>query len=174
MLGRWPRGPDLKNIVDHVVVDLLRINRNDVSHDTRAVRERELHDLALIDLNRCGFHGGRGCLTNRASAAGARTAGAPCARSYHAISQAHKRNSSLLGRARLLQALVMRRLGFREQSRRARPETRCRLNRGPLPAPRPVPPEHRARRGAPGSKRGGGARAAAARPGRDTGYGLGL
>jgi hypothetical protein len=45
-------------------------------------------------------------LTNRASAAGASSAGAPCARSYYATGQAHKRNSSLLGRARQLQALV--------------------------------------------------------------------
>ena len=48
------------------------------------------------------------CLTNRASAAGARFAGAPRARSFYATRQAHKRNSSLLGRARQLQALVMR------------------------------------------------------------------
>ena len=47
-------------------------------------------------------------LTNRASAAGARQAGAPCARSSYATRQAHKRNSSLLGRARQLQALVRR------------------------------------------------------------------
>src|SRR5512134_1548080 len=46
------------------------------------------------------------CLTNRASAAGARHAGAPCARSFYASPRAHKRNSSLLGRARQLQALV--------------------------------------------------------------------
>jgi len=40
-----------------------------------------------------------GCrLTNRASAAGARFAGAPCARSFYGTRQAHKRNSSLLGR----------------------------------------------------------------------------
>src|SRR5512145_111781 len=45
-------------------------------------------------------------LTNRASAAGARSAGAPCARSFYGTRQAHKRNSSLLGRARQLQALV--------------------------------------------------------------------
>ena len=45
-------------------------------------------------------------LTNRASAAGARFAGAPRARSFYATGQAHKRNSSLLGRARQLQALV--------------------------------------------------------------------
>ena len=45
-------------------------------------------------------------LTNRASAAGARLAGAPCARFFYATGQAHKRNSSLLGRARQLQALV--------------------------------------------------------------------
>ena len=50
----------------------------------------------------------KGCLTNRASAAGARFAGAPCARSFYATRQAHKRNSSLLGRARQLQALVRR------------------------------------------------------------------
>src|SRR5512145_3066867 len=48
------------------------------------------------------------CLTNRASAAGARFAGAPRARSFYATRQAHKRNSSLLGRARQLQALVRR------------------------------------------------------------------
>ena len=52
-------------------------------------------------------------LTNRASAAGAGLAGTPCARSFHATSQAHKRNSSLLGRARQLQALV-RRLALHE------------------------------------------------------------
>jgi hypothetical protein len=51
--------------------------------------------------SRCG-------LTNRASAAGASSAGAPCARSYYATGPAHKRNSSLLGRARQLQALVRR------------------------------------------------------------------
>jgi hypothetical protein len=45
-------------------------------------------------------------ITNRASAAGARSAGAPCARSFYATGQGHKRNSSLLGRARQLQALV--------------------------------------------------------------------
>ena len=45
-------------------------------------------------------------LTNRASAAGAAQAGAPCARSFYATRQAHQRNSSLLGRARQLQALV--------------------------------------------------------------------
>jgi hypothetical protein len=45
-------------------------------------------------------------LTNRASAAGAELAGAPCARAFYATGQAHKRNSSLLGRARQLQALV--------------------------------------------------------------------
>jgi hypothetical protein len=48
-------------------------------------------------------------LTNRASAAGAGLAGAPCARSFYATGQADKRNSSLLGRARQLQALVRRR-----------------------------------------------------------------
>ena len=47
-------------------------------------------------------------LTNRASAAGARHAGAPCAHSSYGTRQAHKRNSSLLGRARQLQALVRR------------------------------------------------------------------
>ena len=47
-------------------------------------------------------------LTNRASAAGARFAGAQRARSFYATRQAHKRNSSLLGRARQLQALVRR------------------------------------------------------------------
>jgi hypothetical protein len=46
------------------------------------------------------------CLTNRASAAGAKPAGAPCARSFYGTRQAHKRNSSLLGCARQLQALV--------------------------------------------------------------------
>ena len=45
-------------------------------------------------------------LTNRASAAGAELTGAPCARSLYATRQADKRNSSLLGRARQLQALV--------------------------------------------------------------------
>ena len=45
-------------------------------------------------------------LTNRASAAGARFAGAPRARSFYGTPQADKRNSSLLGRARQLQALV--------------------------------------------------------------------
>ena len=48
-------------------------------------------------------------ITNRASAAGAAQAGAPCARSLYATGQAHKRNRSLLGRARQLQALVRRR-----------------------------------------------------------------
>jgi len=47
-------------------------------------------------------------LTNRASAAGAKSAGAPCARSFYPTLPAHKRNISLLGRARLLQALVRR------------------------------------------------------------------
>jgi hypothetical protein len=45
-------------------------------------------------------------LTHRASAAGAQSAGAPCARSFYGTRQAHKRNSSLLCRARQLQALV--------------------------------------------------------------------
>jgi hypothetical protein len=45
-------------------------------------------------------------LTNRASAAGAAQAGAPCARSFYATRPAHKRNSLLLARARQLQALV--------------------------------------------------------------------
>ena len=48
-------------------------------------------------------------LTNRASAAGARFAGALCARPLYATGQGHKRNSSLRGRARQLQALVRRR-----------------------------------------------------------------
>jgi hypothetical protein len=48
-------------------------------------------------------------LTNRASAAGASSAGAPCARSFYGTRLAHKRNSSLLGRARQLHALVRRR-----------------------------------------------------------------
>src|SRR5512134_2461238 len=48
-------------------------------------------------------------LTNRASAAGAGLAGAPCARSFYGTRRAHKRNSSLLGRARQLQALVRQR-----------------------------------------------------------------
>ena len=47
-------------------------------------------------------------LTNRASAAGARHAGAPRARSFYPTPPARKRNSSLLGRARQLQALVRR------------------------------------------------------------------
>ena len=45
-------------------------------------------------------------MTNPASAAGARFAGAPCARSVYGTRGAHKRNSSRLGRARQLQALV--------------------------------------------------------------------
>jgi hypothetical protein len=45
-------------------------------------------------------------LTNRASAAGAEPAGVLGARSFYGTRQAHKRNSSLLGRARQLQALV--------------------------------------------------------------------
>jgi hypothetical protein len=61
----------------------------------KAMRSMLLHD---IDVDRR--------LTNRASAAGARIAGAPRARSLYATRQAHKRNSSLLGRARQLQALV--------------------------------------------------------------------
>ena len=69
--------------------------------------------LARISIERIGMqalarYSGR-CLTNRASAAGASSAGAPCARSFYATRQAHKRNSSLLGRARQLQALVRRR-----------------------------------------------------------------
>jgi len=45
-------------------------------------------------------------LANRASAAGARFAGAPCARSFYATGPAHKRNRALLSRARQPQALV--------------------------------------------------------------------
>lgn len=53
-------------------------------------------------------------LTNRASAAGAKSAGAPGARSFYGTRQAHKRNSSLLGRARQLQAPVRRRSVLRK------------------------------------------------------------
>jgi hypothetical protein len=55
---------------------------------------------------------GRIRLTNRASAAGARFAGALCARSFYGTGPAHKRNSSLLGRARQLQALVRQPLHY--------------------------------------------------------------
>jgi hypothetical protein len=60
----------------------------------------------LVESLRCHAMPGCSRLTNRASAAGAGLAGAPCARSFYATGQAHKRNSSLLGRARQLQALV--------------------------------------------------------------------
>ena len=53
-------------------------------------------------------------LTNRASTAGAGLAGALCARSVYPTPPAHKRNGSLLGRARQLQAPVRRRSVLRK------------------------------------------------------------
>ena len=67
--------------------------------DEHVPRASTKHEVLTVR-SMCGVR-----LTNRASAAGAGLAGAPCARSFYPTPPAHKRNSSLLGRARLLQAL---------------------------------------------------------------------
>jgi len=46
-----------ENVIDDMVVELVRINRDNVRLDLRTVRESQVDDLADVRLKRSGIHG---------------------------------------------------------------------------------------------------------------------
>ena len=65
-VGLSARVENCENVVDHMVLEAIRVNRYDVNLEPRPISERELHDLAPVLGDAFGVHNPRSCLTDRA------------------------------------------------------------------------------------------------------------